>query len=648
MKIKKAFSLSTKIVCLMALVFSVVFLTIFLVFDKINKEALYTAEEEKAETIVGMLAPILAIELYLGRDTNIVTLAKQVTSNPNILSFKIVQNTQELVNIENNNSEIIDNEEDFNTQTELMHPITNEAMAVLYLSYSSAHYYTLTRQYRMVLLATFAVLSLLIVFFTFYIRHLLTPLKKIASEVSALTPGEELLLPSYDKNTEIGNIAVALKEMNIRISNYAKQQKDIAGYLEKEVENKTVQLRGQLYTDTLTGCPNRIRLLEDLANADDGILLIINVDGFQQINDFYGHIAGDHVLTSLSVTLKQITSTQPEMTVYKLSGDEFAVFTSHSIGYHSLELFLKGLGDRIEDIPIYYEKAKIKIQVTMGTTVDIQDGMEKADIALKTARINHKPYMIYDGSLNIEHEYHQNMQWVQRLTAAIEQDRIVPYFQPILDNSTGAVVSYECLVRLIEEDGAVLSPFHFLEISKKARLYTRLTRTMVEKSCRHFSGKTDHFSINLSVDDILDEDTVAFIKEQIRLYDVQEQIIFEILESVGIENYSEVLSFIEEMKLLGCSFAIDDFGSGYSNFDHLLQLKIDYIKIDGSLIRNLHTDTNAISIIEAIVHFAHKRQLICIAEFVHNAQVHDIVKELGIDRSQGFYLGEPRSDTMSV
>ena len=648
MKIKKAYSLSTRIVFLVSLIFFVVFFTGYLVFDKINKKALYTAEKEKAKTIVGMLAPILAIELYLGRDENILTLARQVTSNPNILSFKIVQNGQSLVNIDNTDSEMIDNEEGFDVQTELMHPVTKETMATLYLSYSSAHYYDITQQYRMVLLIILGVLSLLIVLFTSYIRHLLTPLKKIASEVSALVPGEELLLPSYDKNTEIGNIADALKEMNIRISNYAKQQKDIAGYLEKEVESKTVQLRHQLYIDTLTGCPNRVRLLEDLANADDGILLIINVDGFQQINDFYGHIAGDHVLSSLTETLKQLTSTQPDMTVYKLSGDEFAVFTSHSIGYHSLELFLKGLGDRIEDIPIYYEDAKIKIQVTMGTTVDIQNGMEKADIALKTARINHKPFMIYDGSLNIEHQYHQNMQWVQRLTAAIEKDRIVPYYQPIFDNSTGTIVSYECLVRLIEEDGTVLSPFHFLEISKKARLYTRLTSIMVEKSCRHFSGKTDHFSINLSVDDILDEDTVSFIKAQIKMYGVQEQIIFEILESVGIENYSEVLSFIDEMKTLGCRFAIDDFGSGYSNFDHLLQLKIDYIKIDGSLIRNLHTDTNAISIIEAIVHFAHKRQLICIAEFVHNSEVYEIVKGLGIDRSQGFYLGEPRSNALEV
>ena len=300
MKIKKAYSLSAKIVFLVALVFFVVFFTIYLVFDKINKEALYTAEKEKAEAIVGMLAPILAVEIYLGREAKVLTLAKQITSNPNILSFKIVQDGQNLVDIENRDKEMVGNEEGFDVKAELIHPVAKDTMAILYLSYSNTHYNELTRQYRMVLLGTLGVLSLLIVFFTSYIRYLLTPLKRIASEVSFLVPGKDLVLPPYDKNTEIGNIADALKEMNVRISNYAKQQKDIAGFLEKEVESKTVQLRGQLYTDTLTGCPNRIRLLEDLANADDGILLIINVDGFQQINDFYGHVAGDHVLSSLS------------------------------------------------------------------------------------------------------------------------------------------------------------------------------------------------------------------------------------------------------------------------------------------------------------------------------------------------------------
>ncbi|MCJ7764478.1 MAG: bifunctional diguanylate cyclase/phosphodiesterase, partial [Thiovulaceae bacterium] len=444
----------------------------------------------------------------------------------------------------------------------------------------------------------------------------------------------------------IGNIAAALKLMNIRIRDYARQQEDTAQFLEEEVAKKTIQLSRQLYFDMLTGDPNRARLMEDIRKVSDGVLTVVNIDEFQQINDFYGHVAGDYVLSSLAKTLSQLASIEPEMTVYRLSGDEFALFTVHPIGYHSLELFLSDLSTQVEADPIYYEKARIDIRISIGATMNIQEGMEKADIALKTARIRRKPFMIYDGNLNIEHQYHQNMEWVQRLTAAIAEDRIVPYFQPIFDNQTGDIRSYECLVRLIEKDGNVLTPFHFLEISKTARLYTRITSIMVEKSCRHFRDKPDHFSVNLSVDDMIDRDTVSFIKKQITDHNVAGRIIFEILESDGIENYPEIRSFIEEMQELGCQFAIDDFGSGYSNFEHLLQLRIDYIKIDGSLIRNLHTDSSALSIIEAIVLFAHKRQLICIAEFVHNAEVYEIVKELGIERSQGFYLGEPRPDTL--
>jgi diguanylate cyclase (GGDEF)-like protein len=386
--------------------------------------------------------------------------------------------------------------------------------------------------------------------------------------------------------------------------------------------------------------------MEDIGEVSDGILLLVNIDEFQQINDFYGHIAGDHVLNTLAQTLTFLSSSKKDMTVYKLSADEFALLTTTPMGYNSLELFLSRLSNHIESTPIYYEEATLNIRITLGATMNIKDGMEKADIALKTARVRHKPFMIYDENLNIEHQYHQNMQWVQRLTAAIAEDRIVPYFQPVFDNQTGAVRSYECLVRLIESDGNVLTPFHFLEISKKARLYTRLTSIMIEKSCLHFKNKSDHFSVNLSVDDILDSHTVSFIKEQIMVHGVADRIIFEILESVGIENYPEIFNFIEEMKALGCQFAIDDFGSGYSNFEHLLKLRIDYIKIDGSLIRNLHTDPNATPVIQAIVHFAHKRKLICIAEFVHNAEVYEIVKGLGIERSQGFYLGEPRPDTL--
>jgi diguanylate cyclase (GGDEF)-like protein len=552
MKTKKRRSLSTKIVLSVASVFLLIFFALFIAFDKINKSALYTAEKEKAEMIAETVAPILAVEIYLARKQHLLSIASQVTANPNILSFLLEQNGEIIIDQKNLKAEQSNTDENFNVETELIHPVTLKPIAVLHLSYSSAHYHNLTAQYRDVLLITLGALSLLILIFSFYLRHLLTPLKNIALKLRNFTPGQELLLPSSNQNDEIGNIAAALEEMNIRITDYAHQQEDTAHILEQEVEKKTALLSHQLYTDTLTGYPNRVQLMNDINQLRDGILILVNIDEFQQINDFYGHIAGDHVLNQLAEALKYLSrSSEKNMMVYRLSGDEFALFTTSPMGYHSLELFIQELNTYIEALPIYYEEAKINIRITLGASMDIKNGMEKADMALKTARINQKPFMIYDGNLNIEHQYEQNMLWIQRLTMAIFEDRIVPYYQPIFDNQTGAVSSYECLIRLIEKDGNVLTPFHFLDISKKARLYTRLTSIMVEKSCRHFTDKSDHFSINLSVDDIIDSDTVAFIKNQIKFYNVENQIIFEILESVGIEDYPEILKFIEEMKSLG-------------------------------------------------------------------------------------------------
>lgn len=165
---------------------------------------------------------------------------------------------------------------------------------------------------------------------------------------------------------------------------------------------------------------------------------------------------------------------------------------------------------------------------------------------------------------------------------------------------------------------------------------------MIQKSCQYFQNKDCDFSVNLSVEDLLDEGIVEYIKHNIEYYNVSKKIVFELLETEGIENYEEVSSFISQMKLLGCRVAIDDFGSGYSNFDYLLQLNIDYIKIDGSLIKNLDQDNNAHIVVETIVDFAKKLNITVIAEYVHNEAVYEKVKELGIERSQGFFLDIPQ------
>lgn len=196
-------------------------------------------------------------------------------------------------------------------------------------------------------------------------------------------------------------------------------------------------------------------------------------------------------------------------------------------------------------------------------------------------------------------------------------------------------------MRIKDENGEYISPIHFLELSKKNKLYTRLTEEIVRKTFRAFENTEHNFSINLSIEDILNKDVNSYILEQLDRSKASNRAVMEITESEGIEKFDEVVNFIEETKKRGAKISIDDFGTGYSNFEYLLKLKIDYIKIDGSLIKNIDSDDNSRFITQTIVDFAKKIGVKTVAEFVYSKAIFDIVKDLDIDYAQGYYFGQP-------
>jgi len=195
-----------------------------------------------------------------------------------------------------------------------------------------------------------------------------------------------------------------------------------------------------------------------------------------------------------------------------------------------------------------------------------------------------------------------------------------------------------------DKDGSILLPEAFLKISKKARFYRFITKIMLDKSLEIFKDKPFEFSINLSIEDIIDVKTHDLIMSRLRHNPLtSERLVFELVETEGIENYDVVKDFISEVKEFGCKIAIDDFGVGYSNFEHLLQLNIDYIKIDASLIKNMDHDINSQVIARTISRFAKDLNIKTISEFVHSREIYEKSLEYGIDYSQGYYFGEPKS-----
>ncbi len=179
-------------------------------------------------------------------------------------------------------------------------------------------------------------------------------------------------------------------------------------------------------------------------------------------------------------------------------------------------------------------------------------------------------------------------------------------------------------------------------LTKQSKQYHSITKTVIDKAFKTFSSLECEFSINLTIDDILDMQIQQYLFTALDRYNIGSRVVFEIVESEGIENFNEINEFILSVKKYGCKIAIDDFGTGYSNFEYLIKLKADFIKIDGSMIQNLDTDENSRILVSTIVIFAKKLGMQTIAEFVKDETIQELVTELGVDYSQGYYLGEPR------
>lgn len=399
-------------------------------------------------------------------------------------------------------------------------------------------------------------------------------------------------------------------------------------------------LEYQFYNDELTSLPNRKRLIEIVSKEENAILMIINIDDFKQINDLYSDKIGDTILKEAADILQN--SISPNARLFKLHADEYALYYPTVLPYEELKHLAKHLNTVIENHPFKINDSEIFINATIGISYGNAFLLNNADIALKTAKRKKKKHLIYDSSMNIEHEYEQNIKWGIKIKDAIKNDKIEPLFQPIVDVKTQKIVKYEALIRMIDEDGKYISPVHFLDLAKKNKLYPELTKIMIEKTFKIFEKLDYDVAINLSLEDILNENVSKIILDNLKKYKIGKKVVFEIIESEGIENFEEVIHFITKAKGAGAKISIDDFGTGYSNFEYIMKLKVDYIKIDASMIKNIDINSNSKLVTETILDFAKKMGIKTVAEFIHSKNVYNTVKEIGVDYAQGYYFGEPK------
>ena len=399
------------------------------------------------------------------------------------------------------------------------------------------------------------------------------------------------------------------------------------------------------FIDELTLLPNRQKLLRDLKDNKITKIAIININSFRDINNFYGFETGDLVLKKFSQIL--LDKIYENIELYRVANDIFAICTKNKENLEDIRKICTNIIEHISLNPILINNNSFYLSISIGVARNCEDSslqnnlLSKAEYALRIAKKQNISILFLDENIELYNKLKENKKLIEELKNALISNNLLIYGQKIINNFSKKA-KYEILMRIKLEDGSILTPYSFLKEAKKAKLYLGMTRMLVKKACEYFKGKDIEFNLNLTLEDIKDQYTMDFIVHTIEKTNTAKQITFEIVESEGIESFTEVSNFIKKAKKLGCKIAIDDFGTGYSNFEYIIKLDVDYIKIDGSLIKNINSDNNLYLTVQTIVGFAKALKIKTVAEFVHNEDVLNCVQILDIDYSQGFFIDEPK------
>jgi len=419
--------------------------------------------------------------------------------------------------------------------------------------------------------------------------------------------------------------------------------KDISSVLQKKDE-----LIDSLYMDDLTKLPNRQKLFYDLNNdLENRRLIIFDIDSFSKVNYLYGFENGDEILKQMATILKKELINYPNYKLYRSDKDHF-VITFPQIHKDTNYDASKGLGFACEIIKSLNERSyflidgiDITLSVTGGGSHNgTSDLYTEASLALEVAKQRKLNFISFDDITDVKELAHHNLKMQSNIKTALHTGNIINYYQPIM-NSDKQLVKYEALVRMRDpQSNKILSPFEFLDIAKESKNYPLLTKTVITNAFKDFENSNISFSFNVSFSDIINPEIEILISNMLAKHKGP-PVTIELLESEGMHDIKKTIEFCKNMRALGAKIAIDDFGSGYSNFSYIFQIPIDILKIDGSLVKGVH-DYNGYLLLESIVALTKKYSLKTVAEFVEDEKSFEKLKDFGIDMYQGYYFCAPK------
>lgn len=449
---------------------------------------------------------------------------------------------------------------------------------------------------------------------------------------------ERYVIDHYDINDYKEKTELTTDRLYTTIRSALSQYKQIV-----ELLNKKNEIYAAMITDSLTGLGNRVKLNYDLDTDEPMSLILLNIDAFSMINDVYGFEVGDQMLLQFGKILRDNSCHICKL--YRLEADIFAVLTDNK-EVPEIQKEVLRLQSTITKHSFLINSIEHRINVTMGVVEhDMGNMIQKAEIALREARkMSRNRIQVYSDGLAVIQQIKENTKWTKWLKDALDNNKLLTYYQPIIDCQSGEVCKYEALVRL-EHDGIVYTPFHFLATARFAGLLYQITQRMFEQTCARFSTNTLHFSINITDQDLVEPDFIGFIERTRTRYGIDaDRIYFEILEDSSILSNPIAEKHLHELTAMGYHLGLDDFGVQCSNFAQLGNLDLDIVKIDGTYIKDIDVNKKSQTVTETILFFTHKIGVKTVAEFVHSPQVYEIVKAMGVDYAQGYFLGEPKPD----
>ena len=428
-----------------------------------------------------------------------------------------------------------------------------------------------------------------------------------------------------------------IKDINGDIKEFIAIRYDVSDMYEKNVIIKDQN------TDQITQLNNITKLLADIKDNEHCLLALIEIKELTSIQEVYDFNVFNN---STIVVANFLRDNIPKaINIYRCNDNTFALLVKEGFDITYLEKQSQYIQNSFEQGLVKVDDNEFLMSMKIGIAEKKQCGNVyfQAQCAVKHSVEKIQATTVYSEKLDIHKQLMEAIVWSKKLKSAISNNKIAIFGQKLFDNK-GNLYSTEVLMRYFDtQENSYVSPFFFLAHAIKAQLYTKLSLSIITQAFAYFSMMhRQPFSINLTMDDIKDKTMANWILKQIKFYDFGELLTIELVESTDYElDNGKILNFLNQIKMCGCKIAIDDFGSGYSNFEYLMRLPIDIIKIDGSLIKNINVDEKSLGIVKTLVQFSKAMQLKVTAEYVENKDIFETLKTLGIDYFQGYHFHKP-------